>query len=132
MGLRRQIDCWTGMGGIGCRSLDQAGDLGRRRHAGAAGQVFEWRGRSRRRDGGWAAGLGLAIVSARPPRGMAWIVEALLLPGPYAGFNGGLLVGPDGTVVEWNPAPAELVERALALFAARGVDAWLFHCRMSG
>lgn len=73
-----------------------------------------------------AAEVGLAIVSARPPRGMAWISETLELTAPYAGFNGGLLIGPGGAVVEWNPAPAALVHRALDLFAAQGVDAWLF------
>ncbi len=73
-----------------------------------------------------AAGVPLAIVSARPPRGMRWIVEALELKSPSAGFNGGAIVGPDGTVLEWNPAPAGIVQAALDLFARRGVDAWLF------
>ena len=72
-----------------------------------------------------AAGVKLAIVSARPPRGMAYITETLKLQAPYAGFNGGLLIGPDGAEVEWNPAPAELVQKALDLFEARGIDAWI-------
>ena len=72
------------------------------------------------------AGVKLTIVSARPPRGMRWITEALHLAAPYAGFNGGALVAPDGTVIEWNPAPADLVRRAIDLFDARGVDTWLF------
>jgi Cof subfamily protein (haloacid dehalogenase superfamily) len=74
-----------------------------------------------------AAGVKLAIVSARPPRGMAYITDTLKLEAPYAGFNGGLLIGPDGATVEWNPAPAELVQKALDLFEARGIDAWLFN-----
>ena len=73
-----------------------------------------------------AAGVGIAIVSARPPRGMAWIVEALGLNVPYAGFNGGAILQPDGTVLEWNPAPAEIVRATLDLFRRRGVDGWLF------
>lgn len=73
-----------------------------------------------------AAGIPLAIVSARPPRGMKWITEALALKAPYAGFNGGALIGPDGAVVEWNPAPVDIVNTALDLFARRGIDAWLF------
>ena len=73
-----------------------------------------------------AAGVALAIVSARPPRGMKWITEALALKAPYAGFNGGALIGPDGAVVEWNPAPVAIVQTALDLFARRGIDAWLF------
>ena len=73
-----------------------------------------------------AAGVPLAIVSARPPRGMRYVVDALSLDAPYAGFNGGMLVRRDGTVVEWNPADPETVRQALDLFRARGVDAWLF------
>ena len=73
-----------------------------------------------------AAGVGLAVVSARPPRGMRWIVEALGLTVPYAGFNGGALVTPDGHVIEWNPAPVPMVEMAVDLFTRRGVDIWLF------
>ena len=73
-----------------------------------------------------AAGVKLAIVSARPPRGVTWITEALKLEAPYAGFNGGAIVGPDGGTVEWNPCPVDVVKQALELFATRGVDAWLF------
>lgn len=73
-----------------------------------------------------AAGLALAIVSARPPRGMRWIAEALHLSSPYAGFNGGAVVGPDGAVLQWSPVPPDAVRTALDLFARRGVDAWLF------
>jgi Cof subfamily protein (haloacid dehalogenase superfamily) len=73
-----------------------------------------------------AAGVKLAVVSARPPRGMAWISEALKLQAPYAGFNGGMMIGPGGDTVEWNPCPVDQVTQALDLFAARGVDAWLF------
>jgi Cof subfamily protein (haloacid dehalogenase superfamily) len=73
-----------------------------------------------------AAGVKLAVVSARPPRGMAYITTTLKLTAPFAGFNGGMLVGPDGATVEWNPAPADLVHQAIALFDARGIDTWLF------
>ncbi len=73
-----------------------------------------------------AAGIPLAIVSARPPRGMRWIVDTLGLQGLYAGFNGGGLVSADGAFVEWNPAPTDMVQAALDLFRRRRVDAWLF------
>ena len=73
-----------------------------------------------------AAGVKLAVVSARPPRGMTYITETLKLEAPYAGFNGGMLVGPDGGIVEWNPTPPELVQKALDLYAQNGIDAWLF------
>ena len=73
-----------------------------------------------------AAGIGLTVVSARPPRGVHWITEQLHLTSPYAGFNGGSIVAADGTVLEWNPTPPDLVQKAMALFDARGVDTWLF------
>ena len=73
-----------------------------------------------------AAGITLAIVSARPPRGMTWIAETLKLTAPLAGFNGGTLLGPDGAVISQQVVPAAAIHTALDLFARRGVDAWLF------
>jgi len=73
-----------------------------------------------------AAGMALAIVSARPPRGMLWIADALHLRAPLAGFNGGTLLAPDGSVISQQTVPAPAVRTALDLFARRGVDAWLF------
>ncbi len=73
-----------------------------------------------------AAGMALAIVSARPPRGMTWIAETLGLKAPLAGFNGGTLLAPDGTVISQQVVPEDAVRLGLDLFARRGVDAWLF------
>ena len=73
-----------------------------------------------------AAGVPVAVVSARPPRGLRWIIDTLKLTGPCAGFNGGSVVAPDGTVLEWNPVPPDMARLALDLFAKRGVSAWLF------
>ena len=73
-----------------------------------------------------AGGIALAIVSARPPRGMRWIAEALHLTAPLAGFNGGTLLAPDGSVLRQQTVPATAVRLALDLFVRRGVDAWLF------
>ena len=73
-----------------------------------------------------AADIPLAVVSARPPRGMRYVVETLGLTGLYAGFNGGAIVAADGAVIEWNPAPPAMVQAALDLFARRRIQAWLF------
>ena len=72
------------------------------------------------------AGVSLAIVSARPPRGMTYITDTLKLRGPYAGFNGGMVVGPDGATLEWNPAPPACVRQALDLYEKRGISVFLF------
>ena len=73
-----------------------------------------------------AAGIPVAIVSARPPKGLDWITETLSLKGPCAGFNGGSIVAPDGASLEWNPVPPDMARLALDLLARRGVSAWLF------
>lgn len=73
-----------------------------------------------------AASIPLAIVSARPPRGMLWIAKELGLAGLLAGFNGGTITQPDGTVVEQRTVPPDAARTALALFARNGVSAWFF------
>lgn len=72
------------------------------------------------------AGVALALVSARPPRGMRWIAEALGLATPLAGFNGGMLTEADGTLIENLPIPPDVVRQALDLFARAGAQPWLF------
>lgn len=73
-----------------------------------------------------AAGIPVAIVSARPPRGMLHIQQQLKLTGPLAGFNGGRLIGPDRTVIEEHPVPEAASRTTLGLFAARGLQTWVF------
>lgn len=72
------------------------------------------------------AGLPLSIVSARPPRGMAYITEALGLTGPLAGFNGGQIRAADGTVLSEHVVPEAAARTALALFMARGAFPFVF------
>jgi Cof subfamily protein (haloacid dehalogenase superfamily) len=73
-----------------------------------------------------AAGVPFTVVSSRPPRGMARIVEALGVTLPFAAFNGGNIVGPDGGVLEAHRLPAAAAKAALTLIAARGVAPWAF------
>jgi len=73
-----------------------------------------------------AAGIPLGIVSARPPRGLLWIAGELGLAGLLAGFNGGTIARPDGTVVEQHTVPPDAARTALELFARNGVSAWFF------
>ena len=46
------------------------------------------------------AGIRFAITSGRPPRGMAMLVKPLALDTPIAGFNGGVFVQPDLSIIE--------------------------------
>src|SRR5580704_12929873 len=59
------------------------------------------------------AGVAFAITSGRPPRGMAMLIEPLALQTPVTGFNGGIFVKPDMTVMEEHVLVADAAERAL-------------------
>jgi Cof subfamily protein (haloacid dehalogenase superfamily) len=73
-----------------------------------------------------AAGIHFAITSGRPPRGMAMLFDALRLNTPIAGFNGGLYVKQDLTIIEQKTLPPEFAARAIELIRGRGLDAWVY------
>ncbi len=52
------------------------------------------------------AGIHFAITSGRPPHGMAMLFAPLQLTTPIAGFNGGLFVRPDLSIIEQRTLPA--------------------------
>ena len=72
------------------------------------------------------AGIGFAVTSGRPPRGMAMLVEPLQLSTPLAAFNGGLLVDPDMAVLEQHVLPTKVVRPALDLLGRHDLTAWLY------
>jgi Cof subfamily protein (haloacid dehalogenase superfamily) len=72
------------------------------------------------------AGVGFTIVSSRPPRGMAPIVQQLDITLPFAAFNGGTLATPSLELIEAHRLPHDVARAALALLTARGVDAWVY------
>jgi len=73
-----------------------------------------------------AVGLAFTVISSRPPRGMAGVVERLGVSLPFAAFNGGNLVAPDMTVIRALRLDRTVAEAALGLLAQRRVDAWVF------
>jgi len=73
-----------------------------------------------------AAGIGFAITSGRPPRGMAMLIEPLALRTPVAGFDGGIFVKPDMTVMEEHVLAADVARRALQVILHHGMDAWVY------
>src|ERR1700683_3841901 len=66
------------------------------------------------------AGIRFAITSGRPPRVMAMLFDALDIDTPIAGFNGGLFVKRDLTVLEQRTVPGDVAREAIELMRTRG------------
>jgi len=73
-----------------------------------------------------AAGVPFTIISARPPSGIAFLVEALKPSGPIAAFNGGTIVAPDGTVIERHKLDPAAVEASFAIAGSSEATPWIF------
>jgi len=72
------------------------------------------------------AGIAFAITSGRPPRGMAMLIDPLALRTPVAGFNGGIFVKPDMTMMEEHVLAPDVAKRALGIILHNGLDAWVY------
>jgi Cof subfamily protein (haloacid dehalogenase superfamily) len=72
------------------------------------------------------AGVRFAITSGRPPKGMAMLIEPLNLDTPVAGFNGGLFVHPDLTIIEERLLAPEVADQTMELILQHGLDAWVY------
>jgi Cof subfamily protein (haloacid dehalogenase superfamily) len=72
------------------------------------------------------ADVHFAVTSGRPPRGMAMLVEPLAISSPLAGFNGGLVVGPDLEVLAEHTIPDQLVAPAIALIESFDLSVWVY------
>ena len=73
-----------------------------------------------------AAGIDFAITSGRPPRGMSMLIEPLALQGAIAGFNGGVFVNPDLSVIESHTLDPATAKQTLKLILDQGLDAWVY------
>lgn len=71
-------------------------------------------------------GIRFAVTSGRPPQGMAMLVGPLALSEPIAGFNGGLFVNPDLSIIEARTLPADAARRAAAIIREQGLDLWVY------
>ena len=72
------------------------------------------------------AGIAFAITSGRPPRGMSMLIEPLALRTAIAGFNGGVLVNPDLSVIESHTLDPAAAKQTLKLILDQGLDAWVY------
>jgi hypothetical protein len=73
-----------------------------------------------------AAGIAFAITSGRPPRGMAMLIDPLALRTPIAGFNGGIFVKPDMTIMEEHVLAADVAKRAVDVILRNDMDVWVY------
>jgi Cof subfamily protein (haloacid dehalogenase superfamily) len=71
-------------------------------------------------------GVGLTVVSSRPPAGLRMLVAPLSLKLPMGAFSGGAIVGPDLAVIEEHFVPAEAARRAVEMLIQGGADVWLY------
>jgi Cof subfamily protein (haloacid dehalogenase superfamily) len=72
------------------------------------------------------AGIDFAITSGRPPRGMAMLIHPLALRTPIAGFNGGVFVKPDMSVIEEHVLDRDVARRAIDVVLRNGLDVWVY------
>ena len=72
------------------------------------------------------AGIRFAITSGRPPLGMAMLFDVLDIETPIAGFNGGLFVKRDLSILEQKTVPVDVARQAIDLMRAHGLDTWVY------
>jgi hypothetical protein len=72
------------------------------------------------------AGVKLAIVSSRPPRGLRAIISRLNIAMPVAGFNGGVIASPDLSITTSHLITADVARHAVEAIEASGANAWVF------
>jgi Cof subfamily protein (haloacid dehalogenase superfamily) len=73
-----------------------------------------------------AGGIAFAITSGRPPRGMEMLIKPLDLRTPIAGFNGGIFVKADMTVIEQHVLSLDAATRAHDIICDCGLDVWVY------
>jgi Cof subfamily protein (haloacid dehalogenase superfamily) len=71
-------------------------------------------------------GIAFAITSGRPPRGMAMLINPLSLRTPIAGFNGGIFVKPDMTIMAEHVLASDVAARAMEIILHCGMDVWVY------
>ncbi len=73
-----------------------------------------------------AAGIGFAVTSGRPPKGVGMLIEPLNITTPIAGFNGGLFVNPDFSIIEARSLDLAIARKTVDAIEHMGLDVWLY------
>lgn len=71
-------------------------------------------------------GIKFAITSGRPPQGMKMLLDQLQLETPIAGFNGGMFVDPDLTLIEEKQLPADVAKVVVDIMLENKLDCWVY------
>src|SRR5262249_37949195 len=71
-------------------------------------------------------GIEFFVTSGRPPRGMRMLIEPLGLKAPMAAFNGGVILGPDLSVVDERPLADDVVPDVINTLLTHGLDVWIY------
>jgi Cof subfamily protein (haloacid dehalogenase superfamily) len=72
------------------------------------------------------AGVKFAITSGRPPKGMTMLIAPLAIDTPIAGFNGGLFVRPDLSIIDERKLPRDTAVQTIDLIVGQGLDVWVY------
>ncbi|MCK9820253.1 Cof-type HAD-IIB family hydrolase [Komagataeibacter oboediens] len=72
-------------------------------------------------------GILFTITSGRPPKGMKMVIDPLKISEPIAGFNGGMMVRPDFTVIEARTLPADTARRVIGIIRDHRADPWVYN-----
>jgi Cof subfamily protein (haloacid dehalogenase superfamily) len=71
-------------------------------------------------------GIKFALTSGRPPAGMAMLFDPLDITTPIAGFNGGLFINRDLSIIESHTLEPGVAHKAAELIEAQGLDVWIY------
>jgi Cof subfamily protein (haloacid dehalogenase superfamily) len=71
-------------------------------------------------------GIIFTIISSRPPRGVRMLLDLLEITAPVGCFNGGVIAGPDLSVIEAHVLPSHVARCAIDILSARGAQSWVF------
>ncbi len=73
-----------------------------------------------------AKGIKFALTSGRPPKGMAMLIGPLKITTPVAGFNGGLFVNADMSIIESHTLDPKAAKTTVELIEKQGLDVWVY------
>jgi len=71
-------------------------------------------------------GVVFCVTSGRPPRGLRMFVDPLELTIAMAGFNGGVIVRPDLSVIDEKPLPVDIPSGVIDTIRTHRLEAWVY------